>query len=72
VKRQDIDFAPASPEEEVIQNVRTIIATLKYSVPLGRRFGVSAVMLDWPMPKAIVALQAEIMRVLTKIEESVI
>jgi phage baseplate assembly protein W len=68
VARQDIDFAPASLEEEVIQNVRTILATPKYSVPLDRRFGVSAVMLDRPMPKAIAALQAEIITAIRRYE----
>ena len=29
----EIDFAPKSVAAEVIQNVRTIITTIKYSIP---------------------------------------
>lgn len=31
---QGIDFAPASEVAEILQNLRTIITTTKYSVPL--------------------------------------
>lgn len=63
-----VDFAPADTLTEVIQNVRTICATAKYSVPLDRRFGLNAVMLDAPMPKAMAALQAEIIAAIRKYE----
>ena len=53
---------------EVIQTVRTICATTKYSVPLDRRFGLNAVMLDAPTPKAMAALQAEIIMAIRKYE----
>lgn len=64
----EIDFAPADVLTEVIQNVRTICATTKYSVPLDRTFGVNAVMLDRPTPKAMAALQAEIVFAVRKYE----
>lgn len=41
-----INFSPHSIAEEVIQNVRCILATRKGSVPFDRAFGVS-----WDMPK---------------------
>jgi len=63
-----VDFAPANTLMEVIQNVRTICATTKYSVPLDRRFGLNAVMLDAPTPKAMAALQAEIIAAIRKYE----
>ncbi len=63
-----IDFAPPDTLTEVIQNVRTICATTKYSVPLDRRFGLDAVMLDAPTPKAMAALQAEIIMAIRKYE----
>jgi phage baseplate assembly protein W len=65
---EQIDFAPASIVTEIMQNVRTIFTTMKYSVPLDRLFGVNAVMLDRPMPKAIAALQAEIITAIHKYE----
>ncbi len=55
-----INFSPATVEEEVLQNVRTILTTVKYSVPLDREFGLSATMLDDPMPIAQAKLSAEI------------
>jgi len=55
-----INFSPATIEEEVLQNVKTILTTVKYSVPLDREFGISATMLDDPMPVAQAKLSAEI------------
>ena len=63
-----VDFAPTDTLTEVIQNVRTICATTKYSVPLDRRFGLNAVMLDAPTPKAMAALQSEIIMAIKKYE----
>ena len=59
-KLEQVDFAPPSVAAEIMQNVRTICSTVKYSVPLDRRFGLDAVMLDRPTPRAMAALQAEI------------
>ena len=44
-----IDFAPATEVDEVIQNVRTIITTTAFSVPLDRRFGISGEFIDSPL-----------------------
>lgn len=55
-----IDFAPASEAAEILQNLRTIITTTKYSVPLDRDFGISAESLDKPMAEAQAQIQAEI------------
>lgn len=57
---QGIDFAPASEVAEILQNLRTIITTTKYSVPLDRDFGFDAEMLDKPMNTAQAQLQSEI------------
>lgn len=57
---KDIDFAPASEQAEVLQNIRTIISTPKFSVPLNREFGLSATMLDEPLPVVQVRLTSEI------------
>ena len=48
---QGIDFAPVSEVAEILQNLRTIITTTKYSVPLDRNFGIDADMLDLPINK---------------------
>lgn len=55
-----IDFAPASKAAEILQNLRTIITTAKYSVPLNRDFGFNAEMLDKPVNAAQAQLQSEI------------
>ena len=65
---KEIDFAPKNVYEEVIQNVRTICTTPKYSVPMDRLFGVDAAMLDRPTPKAMAAIQAEIVQAVRKYE----
>ena len=51
-----------------MQNVRTICTTPKYSVPMDRLFGVDAAMLDRPTPKAMAAIQAEIVQAVRKYE----
>jgi len=65
---EEIDFAPANVVVEIMQNVRTIFTTMKYSVPLDRLFGVNAVMIDKPMLKAMATLQAEIISAIHKYE----
>ena len=44
----EINFG-ATGVEEILQNVRMIISTPKYSVPLDREFGVDATLVDKPM-----------------------
>lgn len=63
-----IDFGPKTEVAEVLQNIRTILTTIKYSVPLDREFGLSATMLDEPIPKAQAALSAEIVSAIQKFE----
>lgn len=43
-----INLAPETTEEEIIQNIQTILATPKYTVPLDRGFGLSQEYLDKP------------------------
>jgi len=65
---KDINFAPASVVEEVLQNVRMIISTPKYSVPLDRAIGVTATYLDAPMPAASAQLIAELIEAIPAYE----
>lgn len=63
-----IDFAPASVVEEVIQNVRTIITTIKYSIPLDRGFGIDGDVVDLPINVAQAKLTNEIFRAIRRYE----
>ena len=65
---EEINFAPDSVVEEVVQNVRTICSTSKYSVPMDRLFGVDAGIVDRPIPRAMAAMQAEIIQAVRKYE----
>ena len=61
VSGRGIDFAPATETEEILQNLRTILATAMGSVPLDRAFGVDASYVDRPMAKARAMLASEIL-----------
>lgn len=63
-----VDFAPQTEAAEILQNVRTILSTPKFSVPLAREFGVSATTLDNPLPAAMARLTAEIVAAVRKWE----
>ncbi|MGI6436416.1 MAG: hypothetical protein ACOX0F_13905 [Syntrophomonadaceae bacterium] len=67
----EIDFAPKNELAEILQNVRTIISTPKYSVPLNRRIGLSMLWLDDPLPVAQAKLTAEIISELPQWEPRV-
>lgn len=49
---RDVSFQPTSEREEILQNVRTILATRKGSVPLDRDLGITWEHLDKPYPVA--------------------
>lgn len=68
---QGIDFAPATEAAEILQNLRTIITTAKYSVPLDRDFGIDAEMLDLLLNVAQAKLQSEMITVIKKYEPRV-
>lgn len=66
-----IDFAPVDTYTEILQNVRTILATVKFSVPLDRDFGIDASIVDMPMPVAKAKLASEIVTALKRYEPRV-
>lgn len=66
-----VNFAPVTELEEILQNVRTILSTVKYSVPLDREFGLSAEYLDKPIPVAEASMASDIMTTLKKYEPRV-
>lgn len=63
-----IDFAPKTTTEEVLQNVRTIISTIKYEIPLDRGFGIDGDVIDMPMQQARAKLTQEIFRAVRQYE----
>jgi hypothetical protein len=55
-----MNFAPAGVVEEVLQNVRTLLATVRHSVPLDRGLGIDASFLDKPAPDGMARLRVQI------------
>lgn len=64
----EVDFAPSSEAAEVVQNVRTILATRVGTVPLDRDFGVSWEHLDKPLPVARALMQSEVIESIARYE----
>ena len=56
----DINLAPESEVEEVLQNVAALLATYQQSVPMGRDIGIRGEFVDKPMPAAEAILVAEV------------
>lgn len=56
----DLKIFPSSELEEITQNVRMIITTQKFSVPMDRNFGINSAMIDQPIAAARAKLTAEI------------
>lgn len=64
----EINFAPRSIIEEVTQNVRTIISTLKGSVPLDRTFGIDGSIIDRPIQIAQAMMRQDIVNAIRQYE----
>lgn len=67
-RKPAIDLAPKTTVEEVLQNVRTIISTIKYEIPLDRGFGIDGDVVDMPMQQAQAKLTQEIFRAVRQYE----
>lgn len=65
---KEINFGPATVREEVLQNVATLLTTIKYSVPYDRALGIDPVYLDDPTPVTRARLTANIIATLRKHE----
>ena len=63
-----INFAPATKAEEILQNIRCILVTMKFSVPLDRDFGIDSSFLDAPMEMAKAKMITEIVTAINKYE----
>lgn len=66
-----ISFAPATELEEILQNLRCILSTTKFSVPLDRDFGIDASFVDRPMPAAQAKMSASIVEAIKTYEPRV-
>ena len=65
---KDIIFIPASEYEEILQNVRTIITTMKKTVPMDREFGIDGELIDLPIAAAQAKLTGAIVAAVAKYE----
>lgn len=67
-QKPTINLAPKTTVEEVLQNVRTIISTIRYEIPLDRGFGINGDVIDMPMQQAQAKLTQEIFRAVRQYE----
>ncbi|MCR5175684.1 MAG: hypothetical protein K6C05_02420 [Anaerovibrio sp.] len=67
-KKPSIEFAPDSVVSEVLQNVQTILTTIKGEIPLDRSFGINGKVVDMPMPRAKAVWSNEIFNQVKKYE----
>ena len=65
---KDVKLVPDSEYEEILQNVRTIITTLKKTVPMDREFGINGELVDLPIAAAQAKLTGEIVASVSKYE----
>lgn len=56
----DVNLMPSTELEEIVQNVQTILATMRGTVPLDRTFGIDGRFLDEPVNAAQARATADI------------
>lgn len=66
-----INLAPKTREEEILQNVKFLLSTPKFTVPLDRDFGLAQRFIDKPLPVAESLFRAEILDAIEKYEPRV-
>lgn len=65
---ENIDFAPGNTVKEVLQNVRTLLTTIRYETPLDRELGIPGEVVDKPMPQSEAILSSVIFSEIKKYE----
>ena len=65
---EQINFAPSTIQEEVIQNIKTLLSTMKFTVPLDRNLGIIANALDEPMPVAMAKISSDVIDAISEYE----
>lgn len=66
-----INMSPKNEAEEVLQNIRTILATAKGTVPLDREFGLDNTVIDLPTSLGKAKLTNEIFQAVKRYEPRV-
>lgn len=66
-----ISLIPDTELEEILQNVQTIISTMKGTIPLDREFGIDSRVIDLPMHVAQAKLSSEIFQAIKHYEPRV-
>jgi phage baseplate assembly protein W len=66
-----IDWNPASEDEEIYQNCKTILKTIRSTCPLYREFGLNFKNVDLPQPQALASCSQDIVTVFAKYEPRV-
>lgn len=68
---EGVSFTPGNELEEILQNVRTILTTMKGSVPLDRDFGLDGSVLDRPVNALRAVLTTNIIEAVEQYEPRV-
>lgn len=66
--KRTIDFAPTTVTAEVLQNVYTILTTIKGTVALDRSFGITGSRVDRPIQQAQAYMTNDIFRAIRRFE----
>lgn len=66
--KRTLDFAPATVAAEVLQNVYTILTTIKGTVALDRGFGITGSRVDKPVQQAQAYMTNDIFRAIKRFE----
>lgn len=66
-----VNLIPAMEIEEILQNVKTILSTVKGSVPLDRTFGIDNKILDLPVSVAKAKISAAVVKAINEFEPRV-
>ena len=66
-----INISPKTEAEEIIQNVRTILATQKGTIPVDREFGLDGTVIDLPINLAKARLTNDIFQAIKRYEPRV-
>lgn len=67
----NINFAPATVEEEIIQNVKVLLSTAKFTVPLDRGLGLEQRFVDKPINIAQTLVISEVLDAVEQYEPRV-
>lgn len=70
-KPELIDLWPETVEQEIIQNINTLLLTPKYSVPLGRDIGTQEAYVDKPLLQAQALIRSELFSIIPYYEPRV-